>query len=307
MQIDHISHLLACPECHASLKNEGDRLICSLCNKEYGMENGIPILFHGKSTMVKDSGEDYYINEEKISGINKKIKRSEFLKKMKRAFFNVPVYRNSITGNRETWEANCLAQCGIETLNEENFILNLGSGVQVVKQKAQFIEFDIAPHQNVHVVGDGHYLPFQDDSLSGVCILSVLEHVSQPWKIAEEVYRVLKPGGFVFAYTPFYFPYHGAPYDYFRYTDNGLRAIFQSFQEIACFSDQCPTRAMIIATAEYWSHFSNHRAISSLLRTVFAWILSPFIFVDYYLRKKCKHTIVTGFTYLGEKRSPSTI
>ena len=300
MPLEQFLHLLACPECHAPLKRQDQQLTCSSCNRYYAIQNGIPVLFHHDSSAVRESGEAYYIQED-TSAMMQRVKRSPILKKVKSFFSDVPIYKHSITGSREAWEERCLHQCGIGRLDEKDFILNLGSGVQVIQQKAQFIEFDIAPHQNVHVVGDGHYLPFQDSSLSGVCILSVLEHVPQPWKIAEEIYRVLKPGGFVFAYTPFIFPYHGAPHDYFRYTNNGLRAIFRAFQEIACFTDQCPTRAMIIATAEYWAHFSNHRVVSSLLRTASAWLLSPFMFVDYYLRKKNNPTIVTGFTYLGKK------
>ena len=302
MPFKQFFHLLACPECHSSLKQVDKQLYCSSCNRYYAIQNGIPILFHQDSSAVRESGETYFIQED-ASEMIQKVKRSSILKKFKEALFNVPVYKHSITGSRGKWEARCLQQCGIDRLNEKDFILNLGSGVQVIQQKAQFIEFDIAPHQNVHVVGDGHYLPFQDESLSGVCIISVLEHVPRPWKIAEEIHRVLEPGGFVFAYTPFIFPYHGAPHDYFRYTNNGLRAIFQEFREIDCFTDRCPTRAMIIAIAEYWSHYSNHRAIASLLRIITAWLLSPFMLLDYYLRRKKDPTIVTGFTYLGTKAS----
>lgn len=52
------------------------------------------------------------------------------------------------------------------------------------------------------VIGNLEHLPFPDNQFDLVVSLWVLEHVAEPAKVFQEIYRVLKPGGrFVFA-TP---------------------------------------------------------------------------------------------------------
>jgi ubiquinone/menaquinone biosynthesis C-methylase UbiE len=60
------------------------------------------------------------------------------------------------------------------------------------------------------VLGSGMALPFRDRS-ADVCYSSnVLEHVPEPWRMADEMVRVTKPGGLVFlSYTTWYGPWGG--------------------------------------------------------------------------------------------------
>ena len=41
----------------------------------------------------------------------------------------------------------------------------------------------------------------------------------------KQIYLVLKPGGYLLWHTPFMFPFHGVPADYFRYTHAGAAAV----------------------------------------------------------------------------------
>ena len=60
------------------------------------------------------------------------------------------------------------------------------------------------------VVGSGTELPFRAGSFDVAYSSNVLEHVSQPWAVAEEMLRVLKPGGLAFiSYTVWYGPWGG--------------------------------------------------------------------------------------------------
>jgi SAM-dependent methyltransferase len=102
-----------------------------------------------------------------------------------------------------------------------SMILNLGSGVQ--NRLPGLINLDIYPHENTDVAGDAHRLPFLAESMDGVWLCAVMEHLRRPFDVADEVFRVLKPDGFVLVTVPFIQPRHGSPYDYFRYTlDVGL-------------------------------------------------------------------------------------
>ncbi|MDO5501547.1 MAG: class I SAM-dependent methyltransferase [Actinomycetia bacterium] len=60
------------------------------------------------------------------------------------------------------------------------------------------------------VVGRGENLPFRDGFADVVMSNNVMEHVTQPGWIAEEMLRVLRPGGLLFiSYTAWYGPWGG--------------------------------------------------------------------------------------------------
>jgi SAM-dependent methyltransferase len=55
---------------------------------------------------------------------------------------------------------------------------------------------------------------------------AVLEHLEQPERAVAEMFRVLRPGGYVFAATPFLQPFHGYPDHFQNFTLAGHRALF---------------------------------------------------------------------------------
>ena len=72
------------------------------------------------------------------------------------------------------------------------------------------------------IIASGYSLPIRDNSISGVMALNLLEHVTHPRSILREAHRVLAPDGFILVSTPFAFPRHGLPNDYWRWTPEGL-------------------------------------------------------------------------------------
>jgi SAM-dependent methyltransferase len=68
------------------------------------------------------------------------------------------------------------------------------------------------------VIGSGMALPFRDDAFDVCYSSNVLEHVPHPWRMAEEMLRVTRPGGTAFlSYTVWYGPWGGhetAPWHY---------------------------------------------------------------------------------------------
>jgi SAM-dependent methyltransferase len=61
---------------------------------------------------------------------------------------------------------------------------------------------------------------------SAIC-LEVLEHIPNPSKAISEIYRILKPGGILVVSVPHLSRLHEEPYDFFRYTHYGLRALLE--------------------------------------------------------------------------------
>ncbi|MBZ2170880.1 class I SAM-dependent methyltransferase [Nitratidesulfovibrio sp. SRB-5] len=74
---------------------------------------------------------------------------------------------------------------------------------------------------------DGLTIPLGDSSVDSILSTQTLEHVPNPERITEEWHRVLCPGGRVLLTVPFMWPEHEMPYDYQRYTTNGLRHLLE--------------------------------------------------------------------------------
>jgi SAM-dependent methyltransferase len=72
---------------------------------------------------------------------------------------------------------------------------------------------------------DGKRLPFEDASFDTVLSIQVIEHTPHPQTVVSEMARVLKPGGLLILSAPFSGRLHEEPYDFFRYTPHGLRAM----------------------------------------------------------------------------------
>jgi SAM-dependent methyltransferase len=77
------------------------------------------------------------------------------------------------------------------------------------------------------VIGPADDLPLADGSLDAVVLTEVLEHVGDPGAVLTEMARLLAPGGRLIMTTPFVWPLHMQPHDYFRYTPGGLRTLLE--------------------------------------------------------------------------------
>gem|GEM_PF-1572304 len=61
-----------------------------------------------------------------------------------------------------------------------------------------------------------------------IIMVSVFEHVSNPYVVSNALFEILKPGGYLINSTPFLFPYHPSPEDNFRYSPIALKRIHES-------------------------------------------------------------------------------
>lgn len=79
---------------------------------------------------------------------------------------------------------------------------------------------------------DAMALPYENESLDIILSDQMLEHVKKPWIAADEMLRVLKPGGLLICTTCFMQRWH-PPAVYFTFHPDGLRELFQdSLSEI---------------------------------------------------------------------------
>ena len=148
-----------------------------------------------------------------------------------------------------------------QILMEKSVIVDIGGGLRVSKKKGnrfdqerawmlplldkvKYLIMDPVSDFDPDIVGDIHALPFLNNSQEAIVCLAILEHIENPFKASEEMYRTLKPGGYCFIYVPFLYYYHAekAYYkDYFRYTKDSLPVLFKNFSSM----DIMPVRGAI--------------------------------------------------------------
>lgn len=102
--------------------------------------------------------------------------------------------------------------------------LSVGGGPG--RPSPHFTNLNIGPFPNVDIVADAHRLPYVDGAVDAIYCEAVLEHLYAPGRAVDEMLRVLKPGGKVFACTPFLQAYHGYPHHYQNYTVTGHQRLF---------------------------------------------------------------------------------
>lgn len=109
-----------------------------------------------------------------------------------------------------------------------------GMGTEVLYDDPDttLIAFDIYPSPFTVFVADAHRIPVKSESVDAVCIQAVLEHVLDPARVVSEILRVLKPGGVVYAETPFMQQVHEGAADFTRFTELGHRWLFRDFDAI---------------------------------------------------------------------------
>lgn len=141
-------------------------------------------------------------------------------------------------------------EIAIKMLVEKKIILDLGSGSkyrgamkgkELLFANSEYFAMDIqCPHdEKPHFLGDIQCLPFKDVCAGGIYVGSVLEHVPEPQKVVDEIYRVLEKNGIVLMEIPFLWPYHhGKDYrDYYRFTEDGIFYLFRKFSKITISND----------------------------------------------------------------------
>jgi SAM-dependent methyltransferase len=70
-------------------------------------------------------------------------------------------------------------------------------------------------------------IPLPAESFDTILLSDVLEHLHEPEHACREVARLLAPGGHLLMNVPFFYGIHEAPFDYYRYTEFGLRRLIE--------------------------------------------------------------------------------
>lgn len=96
----------------------------------------------------------------------------------------------------------------------------------------KYMTLDIDEKLDPDICCDVHNINWQSNYFDVVIATEVLEHLYNPQKAIDEIYRVLKPGGICIVSTPFFYIYHPDPKDYYRFTWDSLNYLFRNFSQI---------------------------------------------------------------------------
>jgi SAM-dependent methyltransferase len=114
-----------------------------------------------------------------------------------------------------------------------DFVLNIGGGATAIRYP-NCVEFEHKIFRHTDVVGDAHHLPFRDAIFDRVFAFNVFEHLADPMTAAQEIHRVLKPGGGVVIHTAFLQGLHEEPNHFYNATEYGVRQWFANFEIEEC-------------------------------------------------------------------------
>ncbi|MDF0543259.1 methyltransferase domain-containing protein [Sphingobium sp. H39-3-25] len=150
----------------------------------------------------------------------------------------------------------------------------IGSGADALYQAEDIdlITFDIYWSEHVSFLADAHAMPLAPESIDGVWIQAVLEHVIDPVQVVSEIGRVLRPGGLVFADTPFLWPVHEKAYDFTRWTPSGHRWLFRNFDVIAAGTSSGPGTLSLLALRHLAASLFRSPKMGQILTFPFAWL-----------------------------------
>ena len=102
----------------------------------------------------------------------------------------------------------------------------------VFRGRGEYVGADIESGKGVDVALD-FTRPFDevDSLLAGrrfgtIFCLSVMEHCAQPFVMAENLSKLLQPGGKLCLAVPFVYQFHAYPSDYWRFTHEGVKILF---------------------------------------------------------------------------------
>lgn len=135
-------------------------------------------------------------------------------------------------------QINAFASC----LPKGTRVLDAGAGEQPYKALFSHCHYVAADFEKVNksyarsdYVCDLSSIPISDAAFDAILLSQVLEHIPEPLPVLNELRRVLCPGGLLFYSGPFFYQEHEVPYDFYRYTQYGVKYLFEK----AGFSIQC--------------------------------------------------------------------
>ncbi|MFZ1703215.1 MAG: class I SAM-dependent methyltransferase [Saprospiraceae bacterium] len=179
---------------HCFLSNNGDF---------FSIVNTIPIILPKETETIKDTSAFDYYNHYKEDAIQfdyfeeYEHPASRFEQNMLHQYIASKVHKSTQTildiGCGNGWAADMFLPMGKTVISTDIAMTN----------PLKAIEKYPSP-QHFGLVADALHLPIQDESIDIVIAAEIMEHLVDPQKFVQNVYRVIRPGGKILITTPYH-------------------------------------------------------------------------------------------------------
>ena len=239
--------LLRCPCCKGLLRQEPERFACLnvACGAAFPIVDGVPVLINEANSVF--AVDDFVSQRDTFFSL----RPSASARLLDRLTPPTSANYKARENYRRVAELVAAEDPAPRVLVLGGSVVGQGMEPLLETPGIELIESDVSFGPRTSLICDGHDIPYADDSLDAVVAQAVLEHVVDPHAVAREIHRVLKPGGLVYAETPFMQQIHGGRYDFERFSYWGHRRLFRQFSEI----DSGVACGPAMALAWSWMYF----------------------------------------------------
>ena len=289
VKLESLIDKLRCPACFSpQLSKKSQQITCSACKVSYPINNFTPNFLlgndsHTANAMNYFSGQ--YSNRSKFAeGTFDKLKK-----------ISDSIHRPSLMLHLGRIDVS-------DHLAAADLTLNIGSREKQISSNV--VNLDIVENDFLDIQGNVENIPFDNESVDFVNIIAVLHHLKHPEKAVEEIHRVLKPGGYVYAEDHFFYPYHSDPGDCHRWTKEGYLLLFENFNKINIKLIHGPTTTVLNILKFYLPMIlsCNSAIIFEIFYILFSYLLFPFKYLDLFVKNHDKADFIAGgYALLGQK------
>jgi len=265
---EHAASLLRCPACRGAMRRADSALNCSSCAMVFAVARGVPFLLDETCSSFRLPGVP--------SPQAQAVARRSWISIGKRWG---PTIEFNLTGRESMLRFKARLLAG----EPRPVVLNIGgkhagsfSALVATDPAVDCIELHVALAPRTNLVADPHALPLADGSVDAVIVDAVLEHMIDPARVADEIFRVLKKDGLVYADSPFMVPVHGGTHDFLRFSAVAHRRLFRYFRQIESGISGGPGSALALSIQAFMLSFARsargRAAAKVLCRVAFFWL-----------------------------------
>lgn len=297
MSQEEVTTLMVCPKCKNPLTASHNEFRCTHhhCQSIFPVVDGRPIFINEENSLFRI--KDYLAPNTGGAKAGAPIR--------KRIQSLVPAITHNWVAKRNYLQLVAM----LKKTNQPTSVLIVGAGDMgeganclVNEETIKVVETDVVPGQRIAVIADAHDLPFSSGSFDAVVAQAVLEHVVDPYRCVDEMYRVLKPDGLIYAETPFMFPVHLGAYDFTRFSLLGHRRLFRYFSEVDANMASGPANALALSIRSFVLSFSNSRWLAGFAKAVLPFFIFWLKYLDYFLiRNPHASDYASTYYFLGKK------
>jgi hypothetical protein len=276
---------LVCPRTREALYLRGEHLESVTGESRYPIVRGVPVLVTDEERVAS------YLALQGSSMV------AEYARATRPPLRKAWDRLAGLLGDMRSRESEEVFQSLFAGLEDGALCISVGGGPARVHPALLNLNIGLFP--NVDVVADAYELPYADGVVDAVHCEAVLEHLELPETAVREMYRVLRPGGRLFAATPFLQAFHGYPDHYQNFTLTGHTRLFArtGFSILGAGTCVGPTFAIRDLFANYL-RMSLPGYAGRIASALWSFVTLPVIYLDRFVNYRPRSTEVASTTYV---------